>query len=116
MINKIRQDYEISGSNETILSVIIGEEQAGWMAVFLDENFVTEGQTKIENFSLGTGIDLKSQVLKINTTVVDKNPNTNRTAVTYFLKGGKSPVSITSEVVVANDNDPALYDAKFKFV
>lgn len=116
MISKIRQDYKVDGSNEIILSVIIGEEQAGWMAIFLDENFVAEGQTKIENFSLGSGTDLKSRTIKINTTVIDKNPNTNRTAVTYFLKGGKSPVTVTSEVLVANDNDPALYDAKFKFV
>ena len=116
MIEEIRQKYEVVDSDEVIVSVIIGEEQAGWSAIFLNDSFQTEGKTKIENFSLGKGADIKSQVLKVATTVVDKNPRTNRTAVTYFLKGGRSPVDITLDVTVDNDNDPALYNAEFTFV
>ena len=116
MIEQIKENYEVIDSNEVIVSIVIGEEQAGWTAIFLDDEYKTEGQTKIENYSLGEGSQLKSRVLKIDTTVIDKNPRTNRTAVTYFLTGGSSPKTITSKLIVENDNDPALYDAEFTFV
>lgn len=116
MIEKIKENYQVIDSDEVIVSIVIGEEQAGWTAIFLNGKYETEGQTKIENYSLGKGSQLKSGILKINTTVIDKNPRTNRTAVTYFLTGGSSAKTITSKLIVENDNDPALYDAEFTFV
>lgn len=121
MINRVQQNYKLIDSNEVILSVVIGEEQAGLIVVFIGDNsndndeWLTDERTKINNFSLGSASNLKSKVLKISTSVLDKNPNTNRTSVTYFLKGGISPLNVTSEVEVENDNGFALYDAWFKF-
>ena len=115
MNNKIKQKYEVTNSGEISLSIIIGEQQAGWFAVFLDGNYVTDGKTRIENLSLGKGSDVKTKTLTIAATVIDINPHTNRTAVTYFLNGGNSPVKVTSEVTV-EDNHPAFYDAEFSFV
>lgn len=116
MNNNIKQKYEVTDSNEISLSIVIGEQQAGWFAVFLDGNYVKDDKTKIENLSLGKGSDVRAKTLTIATTVIDINPHTNRTAVTYFLKGGKSPLEITSKVTVENDNHPAFYDAEFKFI
>ena len=116
MNNQIKQNYQVDDSNEISLGIVIGEQQAGWFAVFLDGNYVVDGKTKIENLSLGMGSEVRAKSLTITSTVIDINPNTNRTAVTYFLKGGKAPLEITSKVTVENDNHPAFYDAEFKFV
>lgn len=115
MNNTIKQKYKVTDSNAISLSIVIGEEQAGWFAVFLDGNYVTDGKTRIENLSLGRGLDVRAKTLTITATVIDINPHTNRTAVTYFLKGGTSLVQTTSEVTV-EDNHPAFYDAEFEFV
>jgi len=115
-VNSINQDYKVIDSNDITLSLVIGEEQAGWFAVFLDGEFLVDGKTKIQNFSLGNGSDIKSKTLLIRATVLDINPDTNRTSVTYSLSGGESNLTITAEMTVDNDNDPAFYSAEFKLV
>lgn len=112
----ISQSYQVKESEDITLSIIAGEEQAGWFAVFLDGKFLTHEKTKLTNYSLGKGSTIKSKTLTITTTVIDINPNTNRTSVTYFLNGGNSNLEITSEITVNHDNNPAYYDAKFKFI
>ena len=116
MNNKIKQNYYIKDDDNISISIVIGEEQAGGFAVFLDEQFILFEKTKIVDFPLDKGLEIKSKTLFITSTVIDINPHTNRTSVTYVLSGGKSRLEITSEVTVENDNAPAYYDAEFKFI
>lgn len=66
---------------------------------------------------LGEGSKIKNQLLIIDTNVIESNPHTNRTAVTYFLAGGEPDLKkFKFPGIVANDNESVFYRAKITLV
>ena len=52
----------------------------------------------------------------MKTVVTDVNDKTNRTSVTYELKGGVQPAEFSLEGTVAEEGDSIIYRASFDFV
>lgn len=61
------------------------------------------------------GTDLAGSVLQVNTIVRDINPATNRTSVTYALRGGAQPREYPYAVDVSAEKGAAHYLIAFVF-
>lgn len=88
-----------TGGGSVALDVVVGMGQAGGVAVTLAGRPVAHG-VELRGLALGAG--LRGQQLVVNATVLDANPNTDRTAVTVRLSGGPAP----RELVSTADADP----------
>jgi hypothetical protein len=61
------------------------------------------------------GADLAGGILQVNTVVRDINPATNRTSVTYELRGGVQPRQYAYSVEVSAEKGAAHYLIAFVF-
>lgn len=117
MLVEIEKEYKVVDSNQIIVSVIVGEEQTGRIAIYLNDVQKIKEWNKIKNFFLGEGFKIRNQLLQIDTNVIESNSDTNRTAVTYFLAGGEpTKKKFKFPEIVANDNESVFYRAKITLV
>jgi len=106
--------YEIVAGQKVFLTVMIGDADVGGSVVELDGDRILKGD--VDNQDLGDGNGLKGKKLRIKTVVVDVNPHTNNTSVTYSLKGGARPKEWPLSEPVSNEGDAMKYDGEISFV
>ena len=102
------------GDGEVKLTVVVGDAQLGSSLVKLETKEIGRGD--IANLAVGKGPKLTGKSLKVKTVVTDVNDKTNRTSVTYELKGGVQPAEFSLEGTVAEEGDSIIYRASFDFV
>jgi hypothetical protein len=111
----IERDYQVgNGEGSIMLSIVIGDGQIGGSKVFLDDTMIKKGV--VQHFPIGTPADLKNRPLSIRTNVVDVNPQTNQTSVTYILTGGDDGAEFTLIFEAPHDKDVVPYIAIFNLV
>ena len=101
--------YSVKPNTPVSLSVTIGDGQVGGSAVTLSGALVGSGE-EIRDLRIGKqGQDLRNASIECTTTVKDVNPATNRTSVTYALRGGKEDRDFTYDVTVSEAGGRAVY-------
>lgn len=120
-IKKIKKgptSITVQATDDIVLTVTIGNAQAGGNVVDLDGQRLGKG--RIENLHLGKGADIRGKNLVITTNVLDINPSSNRISITHFFLGGKPSVFSYPEKGddpgVDNDGDIYSLTARYKFV
>lgn len=109
----LKTDYTVA-AGEIFLTIIIGDAQIGASYLSINGEKIAAGQ--IKNQKIGDGAELKTKTLLVKTIVSDVNNKTNRTSVTYQLKGGVKDCTYGLEATVANEGDSINYEAEFKFI
>lgn len=117
MSTSLTKLYKVNNDNQAIrLSVTIGDGQIGVTSVNLgSEQMVVNHKNSLLDKEIGNGLNLKGKVLFCTTTVTDVQQATNKTSVTYELKGGQIPFSQTLSETVTSDGDVVFYTATFYF-
>lgn len=108
---KLETMYEVV-ADKVYLTIIIGEKQIGSSLVKLNNEILQMGD--IKNLEIGLGSDIAGKTLITKTVVTDVNDQTNRTSVSYFLKGGKTDKDFSLDATVAEEGASIIYRAKFK--
>ena len=114
MLLTLEESYEVNDDLVTI-SVIPGEGQKAHVKVWLSDNVVKSG-TVIEDLPIGRGSEIAGMELQVATTVADTNPQTNRTSVTYVLKGGPKAHMYLQHFEVSKEGETVDYFATFKLL
>ncbi len=108
--------YQVKPGSKVTLSVDIGEFQAGGTSY----SWNGTGVVGTPNFS-NKAINRPSQkiagtTMHCMTKVIDINPSTNQTSVTYTLKGGVADQQFPYGVQVTKEHGVAVYQVTFIFV
>ena len=106
--------YPVGESTVVTLRVTYGEGQPGSTVTTWQANVrsVPEAGASYEN----GGGSLRGLILFCKSSVMDENPATNRTSVTYHLSGGVQDQAFTYEVIVPTHGAIAEYAINFVFV
>lgn len=112
MIVRLNESYEAADDMVTI-TVEVGNGQKGHNTVYIDSDKRVSG-SKITGEPLGNGAELRGKEIRVSSTVTDTNQNTNRTSVTYTLKGGKQDRVYALAYTVESERETVGYYAKFK--
>lgn len=80
--------YDVKPNTPITLSAVIGDNQPGGTAVLFNGVPAGSGNPIVEKTIGAPGQNLKGGEIECMTTVRDNNPATNRTSVTYTLRGG----------------------------
>ena len=109
--------YPVTEGARLLLSITIGEGNAGGSAVYFQNALVQELPGSFANLSIAeAGAVLKNTVLTCNTKVKDLNPATNRTSVVMDLTGGPQPMSFPFSIEVSANGGSADYSITFALV
>jgi len=112
---KIEKDYPVNGGpGPILLSIVIGDGQIGASKVFLGNTRIAKGA--IQHLPIGVPDQLRGQTLGIRTNVLDANPQTNHTSVTFIVTGGAVVEHDTLTFDAPHDGDVIPYEAIFTFV
>lgn len=104
------------GAGPVTLDVTVGEKQKGFAKVWIEGKAEAIGEgPQITGLGIGNGGDIAAKTLEVLTTVSVINKNSNRTVVTYTLKGGASTRTFTSEHTATKIGDVVEYTADFLF-
>jgi hypothetical protein len=114
MLVRLRDSYVLA-SGEVTLTVHIGEGQKGFVEVQVDGVTIGRGPD-IPKLSIGIGPALAGRRLRVTSTVADTSDKTNRTSVTYILKGGQQEQTYKSEQDVDAPGGTVDYDAIFRLL
>jgi len=87
----IEREYMVDDDSDVLLTVAVGNRQLGGCVVELDGIELDWGE--VTDLVVGRGLVVRQRQLVVMANVVDINPSTNRTAVTYHLTGGVKEVS-----------------------
>jgi hypothetical protein len=110
------QVYEVGDSRAVTLEIIIGDDQAGGTSLIWRAN-VIDIPPNTQPFAVSAdGAPLRTEILNCTTTVRDVNQNTNRTSVTYVLRGGVREREYPYSVEVPNQGEFAQYIVDFVFI
>ena len=110
------QVYAVRDGHPLTLEITIGDGQAGgtsiiWLGDILDL------PPNPQPFELAKdGGTTRTKILHCTTRVRDVNPATNRTSVTYTLRGGVSDQDFPFDVTVPSENAWATYVVDFVFI
>lgn len=107
-----RSMYKV-GDGQVRLTVTIGEGQFGSSTVVVGDT-VFDHERRFDR-DIGVGPALIGKKLIIVSVVTDTHPQTNRTSMTYQLRGGPTKSEHTSEFTVEEDNDSVMYVAEIDF-
>jgi len=105
--------YRVVRGRPVVLAIVTGDEQVSGTALLLDGQphpFKNPDGPQL----IGSG-DLVGSFLHANTTVRDINPATNRTSVTYTLRGGIADTEYPYSIEVSADKGAAHYLIAFIF-
>jgi hypothetical protein len=91
-----------------------GNEIFGSSAVYIDDQLMKIGV--INNLVLGTASQLKNKKVTILTTVLDIQPATNNTSVSYVFSGGTSVETFTTLEEVSSDMGAVLHRADIRII
>lgn len=106
--------YKVIKNKPVYLSIIVGEGQVGGTALSWQNQIIQE--ENVDNYMIDApGMNLKGKILRCATKVLDINPNTNKTSVTYQFKGGKKEEEFTFKADIQMDGMSALYAITFVF-
>jgi hypothetical protein len=106
--------YKVKPNTPITLSVTIGDAQVGGTAVTWKGGLVGSGG-EVSNLPIGgSGQDLRNTILDCTTTVMDVNPDTNSTDVTYTLKGGQADQQFPYSAEVSVAGGRAIYAVTFR--
>jgi hypothetical protein len=103
--------YEVADAEVTV-TVTIGEGQLGSSRVRVGDREVTVGD--VSKVKIGKGSAIAGKELFIKTVVADVNDQTNRTSVSYELKGGKVDKTFDLDATVDEEGGSAIYRATFE--
>jgi hypothetical protein len=107
--------YAVGGSSEVHLTVTVGDGQVGGSSVLWKGEIIGEGI--IDNLKIGgSGETLKFKTFRCTTRIKDSNPLTNRSSVTYNLRGGQNEREYLFEAEMSSDGAYATYSITFVFV
>lgn len=110
------QIYDVGGSVAVTLEIVIGDGQAGGTSVIWRAN-VIDIPPNAQPFTVSAdGAPLRTEILNCTTLVRDINPNTNRTSVTYVLRGGVRDREYPYATEVPQQGDFAQYVVDFVFI
>lgn len=107
-------DYDVGSTKRVSLTIVIGNSQIGGSVVKLGAKELADGQ--IKNLDLGIGNSLRGKKLKSKSVVADVNDRTNRTIITYRIKGGARDQEFVSSGTVDQDGDSIVYRALFNLI
>jgi hypothetical protein len=110
------QVYEVGDSRAVTLEVIIGDSQAGGTSLIWRANVINSPPSVQPVTVSADGAPLRAEILNCTTTVRDINPNTNRTSVTYVLRGGARDREYPYSVEVPGQGEFAQYVIDFVFI
>lgn len=102
------------GDGEVKLTVVIGDAQLGSSVANVGGKEI--GRGALTNLAVGKGAKLRGKSLRVKTVVTDVSDKTNRTSVTYELKGGAQPAEFSLEGTVAEEGDSIIYRASIDFI
>jgi len=106
--------YKVKPKTPITLSITIGDAQVGATAVNLEGALVGSG-ADVDDLPIGkSGQDLRDTILDCTTTVKDVNPDTNKTDVTYTLKGGQADQEFSYSADVSMEGGRAIYAITFR--
>lgn len=114
MLIRLREAYELA-DGDVRLSVVVGEGQRGFIEVLLDGAPLEHGH-EITTLRVGAGSELAGRKLRVTATVTDTNTSTNRTSVTYTIRGGERTRSWTVQHEVDTEGETVDYDALFRLL
>jgi hypothetical protein len=112
--------YKVKPNTPVDLTVVVGYKQLGGTSLMLknqqgDSEYPFDNQTGTARIDReGQNLDLTR--LRCTTIVEDRNPATNRTSVTYTLRGGKEDKEFPYAVEVRADKGSATYTIDFVFI
>ncbi|HWR83445.1 MAG TPA: hypothetical protein VN285_09085 [Candidatus Deferrimicrobium sp.] len=109
---RMEKDYQVA-DRDIALTIVIGNAQIGISCVKLGDTELARGD--IAKKVIGNGRDLAGKTLAIKTVVADVNDLTNRTNVTYQLRGGTDDQDYGLNAVVEENGDSAIYYATIHF-
>jgi hypothetical protein len=116
MSTSLNAFYRVGDDDRVTLKITIGHGQTGTSFARLGEEVLaSEHPGKLERALPGTGRELRGKVLQCRTTVADIREETNKTSVTYELKGGLTRFEQTLEESVERERDSIRYKAIFNF-
>ena len=104
--------YQVVPGRLVTIEATVGDGQASGTALLLNGSphpFVDRAGPQ------PLGNDLAGSILQVNTEVRDINPATNRTSVTYELRGGAQPRRYPYSVEVSAEKGTAHYLIAFVF-
>ena len=107
-----REEYSVA-SGEVFLSIVFGDGQLGTSVVVYNNKILRMGD--IQNLKIGSGPDLAGNSVKIKSTVTDVNDKTDRTSVTYTLRGGTQDREFAANGMVEEPGGSMVYRAEFQF-
>ena len=112
---KLEKDYPVNGGpGPILLTIVIGDGQIGASKVFLDQTLIAKGA--VQHLPVGVPDTLRGHSLSIRTNVLDANPQTKHTSVTYILTGGAVVANDTLTFDAPHDGDVVPYVAIYTLV
>ncbi len=110
------QIYPVRDGSPLTLEIVIGELQAGGTSIIW-QGAITDLPGNVGPTTLtADGGTVRMSALHCATRVRDVNPNTNRTTVTYILRGGRQDQEFTYSLTVPEENGFADYVIDFVFI
>jgi hypothetical protein len=94
------------------LTVLVGDRQYGSSMVFLDDEFLANGD--IDELPLGKGEDLIGKVVTVYTVVTDVRDRRNDISVTWILTGGEKPMMVEEEGSASKSFGSQMFKGEFK--
>jgi hypothetical protein len=100
------------GEGVVRLTVLVGDRQYGSSMVFLDDEFLSNGD--IDELPIGKGNAVEGKVLTVYTVVTDVRDKKNDMSVTWILTGGEKPLTIEKEGSAAKSFGSQMFKAEFE--
>lgn len=103
-------DYEVAKS-QVLITIKIGDAQIGSSIVKLDAT--EKGRGAIKDLKIGNGPSVKGKKIRVKSVVTDVSDKTDRTSITYVLKGGSKTQEFRSSGTVEQNGASIIYRAAF---
>jgi hypothetical protein len=110
------EGYQVKDGSRLTLEIIVGDGQAGGTSILWQGDIVDFPPSSFPFEIAEDGATARARTLHCTTRVRDVNPNTNRTSVTYKLRGGKNDKDFHFSTNVPKPDDFATYVVDFIFI
>ena len=111
---QFQTNYTVT-QGSVVLEITIGDGQIGSSIVMRDGEIIARGGEKLV-VDIGQGRDLANTSINVKSVVSDESDLTDRTSVTYQLRGGQRDERHVVDATVDADGDSVVYRTVIGFV
>jgi hypothetical protein len=110
------EGYQVKDGSRLTIEIVVGDGQAGGSSLLWQDDITDFPPEEFPWEVAEDGATARAKTLHCSTRVRDINPASNRTSVTYKLRGGKNQKDFHFSTSVPKPDDYATYVVDFVFI